>query len=92
MTTYMVVERYRQGMAPVYARLAERGRMLPEGLRYVDSWVVPDGQEMCFQLMEAERRELFDPWVAAWADLVDFEIHPVVSSAAAAAAARPDRS
>ena len=82
---YMVVERYRRGAGPVYARFEAKGRMLPDGLRFVDSWVVDDvAMDRCFQLMEADDPALFDTWTAAWADLVDFEIHPVLSSAEAA--------
>jgi len=85
---YMVVETYTSGPEPVYRRAAERGRMLPDGLRYVDSWVVDDGAlDRCFQLMETDDPALFDVWTAAWADLADFEIVPVVASADAAAAA-----
>ena len=83
---YMVVETYTNGPEPVYRRAAERGRMLPEGLRYVDSWVVDDGAlDRCFQLMETDDARLFEPWIAAWGDLASFEIHPVVDSAEAAA-------
>jgi hypothetical protein len=83
---YMVVETYTSGPEPVYRRAAERGRMLPDGLRYVDSWVVDDGAlDRCFQLMETDDPRLFEPWIAAWSDLASFEIHPVVGSAEAAA-------
>ena len=53
--------------------------MLPEGLRYVSSWVAAD-LTRCFQLMESEDRRLFDEWTGHWRDLVEFEIVPVVSS------------
>ena len=86
---YMVVETYTSGPEPVYRRAAERGRMLPDGLRYVDSWVVDDGAlDRCFQLMETDDPRLFEPWIAAWSDLASFEIHPVVDSAEAAARVR----
>ena len=82
----MVVERYKRGPEPVYARAEAKGRMLPDGLRYVDSWVVDDvAMDRCFQLMEADDPSLFEAWVAAWSDLASFEIHPVVGSAEAAA-------
>jgi len=81
----MVVERYRRGPEPVYARVEAKGRMLPDGLRYVDSWVVDDvAMDRCFQLMEADDPALFDEWFAHWADLTEFEVHPVLSSAEAA--------
>lgn len=86
---YMVVERYRGSAEDIYRRLRERGRQMPDGLEYVASWVTTD-LSLCYQLMRTEDRALFDPWVAAWSDLVEFEIRPVQTSAdAAAAAARP---
>jgi hypothetical protein len=81
---YMVLERYKDGAAPeIYRRARERGRLMPEGLRYVSSWVDHDFQR-CFQLMETEDASLFDSWIPAWADLVDFEVIPVRTSAEAA--------
>jgi len=81
---FMVVERFRDGKATeVYRRYQEKGRMLPEGLQYIDSWVeVNSGR--CFQLMECDDADLFDHWVAQWQDLVEFEIIPVVRSTEAA--------
>ena len=77
---FMVIERFRNGQArPVYERFAERGRMAPEGLAYVNSWVTQD-LTTCYQVMEGTREQL-DEWIANWADLVDFEIHPVITSA-----------
>ena len=85
---YMVVERYLSGPGPVYERAAARGRMLPEGLAYVDSWVVSDvSMDRCFQLMETSDPALFDVWARRWSDLVSFEVYPVITSAEAAAAA-----
>jgi hypothetical protein len=81
---YMVVERFKDGAAPeVYRRARERGRLMPEGLRYVSSWVDHDFKR-CFQLMETEDASLFDAWIQAWADLVDFEEIPERTSAEAA--------
>jgi hypothetical protein len=81
---FMVIERFRDGKAKeVYRRYQEKGRMLPEGLQYVDSWVeVNVGR--CFQLMECDDANLFHHWVAQWQDLVEFEIIPVVRSTEAA--------
>lgn len=81
---YMVVEKYRSGPGPVYERAAAQGRMLPEGLRYIDSWVVEGRLDKCFQLMETDSPELLDAWRARWADLVDFEVFPVLTSREAA--------
>ena len=83
---FMVIERLggRDGAAAVYRRYRERGRMTPEGLRYVASWVEPD-YGRCFQLMECDDPALLDQWAARWRDLVEFEIVPVVTSEEAAA-------
>ncbi len=80
---YMVVERFTRGPGPVYERAAERGRMLPAGLEYVDSWI-DERLDRCFQLMETDDPSLFASWTAAWSDLSEFEIVPVISSAEAA--------
>ena len=84
---YMVIERYLSGPEPVYERAASRGRMMPDGLSYVDSWVVDGSLDRCFQLMETDDPALFDVWTARWRDLVEFEVVPVVRSAEAAARA-----
>lgn len=82
---YMVVERFKPGQAPeVYRRARERGRMMPPGLSYVSSWVETDFGR-CFQVMECDDPELLRQWTAAWEDLVDFEVVPVITSAEAAA-------
>jgi hypothetical protein len=79
-TTYLVVEHFRNGDAvPVYRRFREKGRMAPEGLNYVSSWVTAD-MTRCYQIMEAPNRDLLDQWIANWRDLVDFEVHAVVTS------------
>jgi hypothetical protein len=81
----MVLEHFRGGNArPVYERFRARGRLAPEGLRYVSSWVTGDLRH-CYQVMECDDRALLDAWVAQWADLVDFEVVPVVTSAEASA-------
>ncbi len=81
---YMVIETFKQGAPPVYARATERGRMLPPGLEYVDSWIDERRLDRCFQLMETDDPKLFDEWIGAWSDLADFEVVPVLDSAAAA--------
>ena len=81
----MVIETYTRGPEAVYARASERGRMLPPGLAYVDSWVDERTLDRCFQLMETEEPSLFDRWIANWSDLVEFEIVPVLTSNDAAA-------
>ena len=80
----MIVEHFRNGdPAPVYERFRTRGRLTPEGLSYVDSWVTSDLRH-CYQIMECEDPELLQKWIAAWEDLVEFEVHPVISSSEAA--------
>jgi uncharacterized protein DUF3303 len=77
---FMVIERYKNRDArAVYRRFREHGRMMPEGLEYIDSWV-EQNYERCFQLMAAEDPSLFDQWTSHWNDLVDFEIIPVATS------------
>ena len=77
---FMVIERYKNRDADaVYRRFRERGRMMPAGLEYLDSWVEP-GYERCFQLMSTDSAELFQEWIRHWDDLVDFEIVPVLTS------------
>lgn len=86
---YMVIEHFRPGRAPeVYRRFSERGRMAPDGVQYVSSWV-DLGFQRCFQLMEAEDEGLLRQWTVNWQDLIDFEIVPVRTSAEAAAAMAP---
>jgi len=89
---YMVIERFKGGAAAaVYGRFRERGRLAPDGLTYVDSWV-DDTLKICFQLMTTDRPELFDAWIARWSDLVDFEVYPVIPSRVAAARALGEES
>jgi len=77
---FMVIEKFKNGDArAVYGRALEQGRMLPDGLRYVESWVEANLQR-CFQLMECDDPRLFQEWVVRWHDLVDFEIVPIVPS------------
>jgi hypothetical protein len=84
MALYMVVEQFKsRDLKPVYARLREHGRMMPDGLNYVNSWIDIDNAQ-CYQVMETEDRALFDQWIAQWSDLFDVEIHEVVTSAEAA--------
>ena len=76
----MVVEQFKNNSArQVYHRAQKKGRMLPDGLTYMDSWVATDF-DRCFQLMETENPTLFNEWTNRWGDLVEFEIIPVVSS------------
>jgi len=76
----MVIEHFRnKDAAAVYRRFRDKGRMAPKGLVYVSSWVEYK-LERCYQVMEAPDRRLLDEWMANWSDLIEFEVHPVVTS------------
>jgi hypothetical protein len=86
---YLVIEHFRNGdPAPVYRRFAERGRLAPNGLTYVASWITEDLAH-CYQVMECADRALLDEWMNNWRDLVDFEVVPVLSSAEVVARLTP---
>ena len=77
---FMVIERFRdQNAKAVYQRFQDKGRMAPEGLTYVGSWIEANF-DRCFQLMECDDVRLLQEWVTSWSDLADFEIVPVVPS------------
>jgi hypothetical protein len=87
---FMVIECFRDNdMLPAYRRLRERGRSLPEGLEYVDSWVESNFSR-CFQLMRCDDLRLIQAWILEWRGSgVTFEIIPVVTSAEARAVVGP---
>ncbi len=86
---YMVVEHFKEGAAlEIYTRARDKGRMLPDGLEYVSSWVDLEFTT-CYQLMRTEDSSLFSVWTEAWTDLADFEIVPVRTSAEAAQVIAP---
>jgi Protein of unknown function (DUF3303) len=86
---FMIVETFKKKDAiPVYRRFRDQGRLAPEGLTYVSSWV-DEKLERCFQLMETDDRALLDQWFANWQDIVDFEVYPVMSSEEAAEKINP---
>ena len=81
---YMAIENFKnQDPVPVYRRFRERGRLAPEGLQYVSSWV-DEKLACCFQLMETADRQLLDEWIANWSDIVEFEVYTAISSKEAA--------
>jgi hypothetical protein len=89
MPLYMIVEHFKEKDATaVYRRFREKGRMAPEGLSYISSWV-DENLERCYQLMETDDHRLLDLWMVNWSDLVDFEVHPVITSQEAAARIAP---
>jgi len=76
---YMVIERFNDAPA-IYQRLREKGRMMPEGLEYVSSWIDVD-LKTCWQLMRTDNESLLQAWTDNWKDLMDFEVVPVRTSA-----------
>lgn len=73
----MVIERFRDNaIEDVYRRFSQRGRMLPAGLHYIDSWLSSERQ-VCYQLMATDDAALFDVWIEHWRDLVEFEVVPL---------------
>jgi hypothetical protein len=77
---FMVIERFKNGdVKAVYRRLRDRGRGMPEGLRYVNSWIEAS-LDRCFQVMECDDVRLFQQWITHWNDLIEFEIVPVAPS------------
>ena len=77
---YLVIERFRnRDPIPVYRRSQARGRLMPDGLSYVSSWITDD-LSRCYQIMEAADPGLLEQWMARWSDLVEFEVIPVLSS------------
>ncbi len=88
-TLYMIIERFKNGdPEPVYRRFRNKGRMAPEGLNYISSWVDYD-LTTCYQIMQTADRGLLDQWIAHWQDLVEFEVHPVMTSTEAAEKVTP---
>jgi len=80
---YMIIESFKNRDAtPVYRRFRDHGRLAPDGLRYVSSWVTAD-MATCYQVMECDDPQLLEQWMARWCDLVDFEILPLITSAQA---------
>jgi hypothetical protein len=78
---YLVVETFHhRDPIPVYRRFRAEGRLAPEGLSYITSWITDD-MTRCYQIMEAADRGLLEEWMARWCDLIDFEVFPVLTSA-----------
>jgi hypothetical protein len=86
---FMVIEHFKgQNLKAVYQRFRDQGRMTPEGLAFVGSWVEATGGR-CFQLMECNDVRLFQQWIVQWHDLTEFEILPVVTGKDTAEAIGP---
>jgi hypothetical protein len=81
----MIIEKFHaEKVKLLYERFAEKGRMLPTGVTYINSWINED-VTICYQLMEADTIEMINEWIDHWKDFADFEIVPVISSADARA-------
>lgn len=77
----MIIEHFKAGKTKeIYQRLEEKGRTMPEGLKYVDSWISAS-LDRCFQIVQCEDPALFQKWILEWEDLAQFEIIPIISSA-----------
>jgi len=86
---FMIIERFRhRDLLPIYRRLRDKGRQMPDGLRYVSSWIEANF-ERCFQVMECDDLALLQQWMAQWSDLMEFEIVPVRTSAETRATVEP---
>ena len=80
---YMVIERFHPGkVKELYKRFDEKGRMMPKGVHYLNSWINED-VSICYQVMESESEEDLQEWISHWTDLADFEVIPVITSAQA---------
>lgn len=80
---YLIIERFKPGkVKELYERFQEKGRMLPEGVKYIDSWV-NEKVTVCYQVMESDTEEKIREWISGWSDLADFEIIPVIDSTSA---------
>ena len=80
---FMIIERFKnRDPVPVYRKFRDKGRMAPEGLTYVSSWVTDD-MDRCYQVMECDDRRILEEWMTRWSDVTDFEVIPVVTSAQA---------
>jgi len=85
---FMIIENFRGDPVPVYRRFRDQGRLAPDGLRYVNSWVTRD-LTRCYQVMECDDPQLLQQWVSRWSDIADFEVIPVVTSSEAATEMAP---
>jgi hypothetical protein len=82
---YMIIEKFRPGkVKELYERFDQKGRMMPEGVNYVNSWI-DTNVEVCYQVMETDEEQKLYEWINNWNDIVDFEVIPVITSAEARA-------
>ena len=77
---YLIIEKFKKNkIKQVYKRFEEKGRLMPVGLHFVNSWITED-VTVCYQVMETDDRNKLNQWISAWSDLVDFEVIPVITS------------
>ena len=77
---YMIIERFHPGkVRMLYERFAEKGRLLPDGVGYLNSWIKED-LSICYQVMKSDDVEKIHEWISQWNDLADFEVIPVINS------------
>jgi Protein of unknown function (DUF3303) len=80
---YMIIETFHPNkVKQLYKRFEEKGRQLPEGVQYINSWINED-VTICYQVMESDTAEKITNWIRHWEDLADFEVIPVITSAQA---------
>ena len=80
---YMIIEHFHTGkIKELYRRFDEKGRMLPEGVKYINSWINED-MTICYQVMESDSIDNLETWISNWNDVADFKVVPVISSAEA---------
>lgn len=78
--TFLIIETFHKGQAKaIYQRFDQKGRMLPDGVRYINSWI-DEAVTVCYQIMESDSREKIVEWTKHWNDLAEFEIIPVIDS------------
>lgn len=81
--TFMIIETFRKGkVKELYQRFAEKGRQLPQGVVYINSWI-DENVETCYQVMESDTIEKINEWIQLWNDVADFKVIPVITSAEA---------
>jgi hypothetical protein len=77
---YMIIERFHPGkVRMLYERFAEKCRLLPAGVSYINSWIKED-VSICYQVMRSDSVAKINEWVSHWNDLADFEVNPVINS------------
>jgi len=80
---FMIIERFHPGTVKLlYERFAEKGRLMPEDVEYINSWI-DKNVSTCYQVMQSDSIDKIQVWISCWDDLADFEVIPVITSAEA---------